>query len=306
MTRIPHDQNFKNVFLDFPVASLEWILPETIQTFGPVVKYDFSRQETKKDRLSDPHLALDMPILYTFQNNRRLLLWLMEFQEDKAKFSIHKLLRYTADKMSAHPDALVVPTVIFSDRRQWTTDVARCLDARLNGRVLLHFEYVLLKLYDFWARDFFDTRNPVVKILLPKMRYEPAERWEVVRQAYIGLYQLASPALFQKYVDFIDLYAEIGEEERDRILLEMEDRKETVMIKQILKEEGRKEGLVEARLDFLSRMLMKKYRRPMDDMKFLEGLRPEDQSELFDFMINCDSYSDIEKWIQRRKSGNMS
>ncbi len=301
-TNIPHDQNFKNLFLDFPLETLEWILPETIQSFGPVIKYDFSRQETRKDKLADGHLALDIPILYTFRNNRKLLLWLVEFQEDKSEFSIYKLLRYTTDKMEAYPDALVVPTMIFSDRRQWRKDVARYLDAQLNDRVLLHFEYVFLKLYDLWARDYFDSPNPVVKILLPKMRYEPEERWEVIRQAYIGLYQLASRTLFVKYTDFIDIYAEIDAAERDQILREMDNRKETVMIKQILKEEG----FQEERFKLLSRMLMKKYQRSINELSILEGLCSEDLLELFDLMIDCESYSEIKEWIRQRKSGNLS
>jgi hypothetical protein len=304
VTSISHDQNFKNLFLDFPVDTLKWILPETTRTFGPVVKIDFSRQESKKENLSDPHLALDMPILYTFRDSRQLLLWLVEFQEDKSKFSIYKLLHYTTDKMEAYPDALVVPTVIFTDRRQWTKDVVRYLDARLNDRVLLRFKYVFLKLFDHWARDYFDSRNPVVKILLPKMRYEPEERWEVIRQAYVGLYQLASRALFEKYTDFIDIYAEIDESERDQILREMEDREETIMIKQVLKEEGLQEGLQKGHFNMLSRVLLKKYQRPLHDMKTLKGLRPEDQLELLDFMLDCDSISEIEEWIRQRKSGN--
>ncbi len=79
MTQISHDQNFKNLFLDFPVEALEWILPETIRLFGPVAKYEFVRQESKKQKLSDAHFALDMPILFTFRNMKQLLLWLVEF-----------------------------------------------------------------------------------------------------------------------------------------------------------------------------------------------------------------------------------
>jgi hypothetical protein len=52
------------------------------------------------------------------------------------------------------------------------------------GRRLLNFEYVLLKLFDYKAWDYYDHPNPVVKILLPKMDYEPKERAEVIRQAY--------------------------------------------------------------------------------------------------------------------------
>jgi hypothetical protein len=55
--------------------------------------------------------------------------------------------------------------------------------------------------------------NPVVKILLPKMNYRKDERIEVIRHAYSGLFQLASRMLFDKYVDFIDVYAEVSDEE---------------------------------------------------------------------------------------------
>ncbi|GAG93041.1 unnamed protein product [marine sediment metagenome] len=57
-------------------------------------KVEFIRQEPKKRKLSDSKLVLDMPILFSFEN-QQLLLWLVEFQEDKANFSIYKLLRYT-------------------------------------------------------------------------------------------------------------------------------------------------------------------------------------------------------------------
>jgi len=104
---IPHDPNFKNVFQDFPKETLQWLFPCAEQNWGKIVSIDFTRQETKKHHLSDAGLELDLPILFRFEN-QQLLLWLVEFQEDKSKFSIYKLLRYTTDMMEAHPEALVV------------------------------------------------------------------------------------------------------------------------------------------------------------------------------------------------------
>ncbi len=306
MPNISHDQNFKNLVLDFPVETLQWVLPEAIERLGPVEKVEFTRQEPKKRKLSDSHLALDVPILFTFRGGQKLLLWLLEFQEDKAKFSIYKLLHYAADEMEAHPDAIVAPTVIFTDRRRWRKDVPRNLESRLGDRLLLHFKYIFLKLFDYDARDFFETRNPVVKILLPKMNYAPEERWEVIRQAYIGLFELASIQLFLKYTDFIDIYAEVSEHERERVIDEIQDREETVMIKQILMEEGWKEGRQEASFSLLSRLLTKKFQLSQDQIGMLDGLRPEDMFDLGEFMLECDSFEEIEKWIQRRKAGNLS
>ena len=197
---IPHDSNFKNLFKDFPRETLEWFFPQAEHTWGKIVSIDFTSQEPKKHHLSDAGLVLDLPILFHFEN-QQLLLWLVEFQEDKSKFSIYKLLRYTTDMMEAHPAALVVPTVLFTDRKKWRKSVPIELHTQINDRLFLHFEYVFHKLFDLNARDYYNMDNPVVKILLPKMHYEQHERIEVIRQAYKGLFQLASRGLFDKYVE---------------------------------------------------------------------------------------------------------
>ncbi len=116
MKQESHDHNFKNLFADFPKEALDWILPESTKKFGAILKIEFVRQEPKKRRLSDAHLALDMPILFSFEKGQ-ILLWLIEFQEDKNRFSIHRLLRYTADETEAYPKAAVIPTVLFTDRK---------------------------------------------------------------------------------------------------------------------------------------------------------------------------------------------
>ena len=167
---------------------------------------------------------------------------MVEFQEYKAKVSIYKLLRYTTDLMEAHPHALVIPTVLFTDRTNWRKDVVRKLQTKLNDRLFLHFEYMFFKLFDFNARDYYNIKNPVVKILLPKMNYKEDERIEVIRQAYSGLFQLVSHGLFDKYVDFIDVYAEVSKEEQESLYYEIIQHKETVMLAQYIRDRGMKEG----------------------------------------------------------------
>jgi len=247
MTKQSHDHNFKNLFIDFPKETLEWFFPQAQQNWGDVRKVEFVRQEPKKRKLSKPSLALDMPILFFFEN-QQLLLWLVEFQEDKAKFSIYELLRYTTDLMEAHPHALVIPIVLFTDRTKWRKDVLRKLETRLNDRLFLHFEYMFFKLFDFNARDYYNINNPVVKILLPKMNYKKEERIEVIRQAYSGLFQLASRMLFDKYVDFIDVYAEVSEEEQENLYHEIIQHKETAMLAQYIRDKGMQQGMQQGML----------------------------------------------------------
>ena len=76
------------------------------------------------------------------------------------------------------------------------------------------------------------------------MNYTPEERPEVIRQAYLGLYQLATPMLFDKYVDFIDLYAGVQDQEREELYRAIvEEKEETAMLAQYIKEKGFNEGM---------------------------------------------------------------
>ncbi len=100
MSQESHDHNFKNLLADFPKEALEWILPEATEKFGAILKIEFIRQEPKKRKLSDAHLSLDMPILFSFEKGQ-ILLWLVEFQEDKSRFSIYRLMRYVIDSAEA-------------------------------------------------------------------------------------------------------------------------------------------------------------------------------------------------------------
>jgi hypothetical protein len=244
------------LFQDFPEETLQWLFPQAEQNWGKIVSIDFTRQEPKKHHLSDAGLALDLPILFHFEN-QQLLLWLVEFQEDKSKFSIHKLLRYTTDMMEAHPSALVVPTVLFTDRKKWRKTVPLELHTQINDRLFLHFEYVFHKLFDLNARDYYNMDNPVVKILLPKMNYGKNERIEVIRQAYKGLFQLATRGLFDKYVDFIDVYSEISDQEQQQLYETIIQHKETAMLAQYIREKGRQEGMQKGRQEGMQKGMQK-------------------------------------------------
>ena len=145
--------------------------------------------------------------------------------------------------MEAYLRAMVLPTVLFTKRKKWRKDVVREIKSELAGRSYLHFEYQLVRLFDFNARDYYESQNPVVKILMPRMNYTFEERTEVIRQAYLGLYQLVTPLLFDKYIDFIDVYAGVQEEEREALTRAIEEKEETAMLAQYIREKGYQEGL---------------------------------------------------------------
>ena len=81
------------------------------------------------------------------------------------------------------------------------------------------------------------------------MNYAPEERLEVIRQAYRGLFELTAPMMFDKYVDFIDVYAGIREDEREAIFREITEQEDTIMLAQYIKDKGFQEGKLEGKLE---------------------------------------------------------
>ena len=81
------------------------------------------------------------------------------------------------------------------------------------------------------------------------MNYSPAERGEVIRRAYQGLFELVTPMMFDKYVDFIDVYAGIKEEEKQSLYQEIFEQEDTAMLAQYIREKGFQEGLVKGKLE---------------------------------------------------------
>ena len=298
MTKQSHDHNFKNLFQDFPREALELFYPRALELYGKLIEVSFVRQEPRKHQLSDAGLDLDMPVLFRFERGE-LLLWLVEFQEDKGKFSIYKLLRYTTDLMEAHPHAVVVPTVLFTDRKDWRKDVPRMLDNGLAGRTFVHFEYVCLRLFALEARDYYTVNNPVAKILMPKMQYPPSERLEVLRRAYLGLYQLASKTLFAKYVDFIDIYAQVQPEEQQALCAEIMENKETAMLAQYIKDMGRDEGMLFEAREMVNAALGVKFSRVPENISGrLGSINNRDiLKELHKKAILCDSLEQFEQGL---------
>nr|WP_320193465.1 hypothetical protein [uncultured Desulfobacter sp.] len=118
----------------------------------------------------------------------------------------------------------------------------RRLESRVADQLFVYFEYIHCKLFDFNARGFYTVNNPVVKILLPKMNYDPSERNKVIRQAYTGLFQVAALPLFEKYAVFIDVYAEVRPEEQRRLSQELIQHEDTAMLAEYLQDMGRKQG----------------------------------------------------------------
>ena len=84
-----------------------------------------------------------------------------------------------------------------------------------DTRDYLQFSYLAWPLFRLRAREYFDSPNLVARLNLPNMRYAPEEKVEVYAQAVRGLRTLEpDPERQIKYLDFVDIYAKLDDNER--------------------------------------------------------------------------------------------
>ncbi|NEV65162.1 DUF4351 domain-containing protein [Thiorhodococcus minor] len=207
-----HDQNFKNLILDYPRESIQFAAAAEAAGIDRGARILPIRQEQLQERLGERFRELDTPLLVEWPDGRReALLFVFEEETDPSRFSIHRLAHYCLDLAELIGTERVVPVVIFLHRGGYPEEL------RLGGdaHCYLHFRYLAWPLFGLRARDYFDSPNLVARLNLPNMAYAPEEKLEVYAQAVRGLLTLEpDPERRLKYLDFIDIYAELDDNER--------------------------------------------------------------------------------------------
>ncbi|WPL15615.1 hypothetical protein Thiowin_00521 [Thiorhodovibrio winogradskyi] len=209
-----HDQNFKNLILDYPRQAIEFAAASEAAKLDDSVRILPLREEQLKERLGDRFRELDVPLLLEWPDGRRqALLFVFEEETEPKRFSIHRLAHYCLDLAELYHTERVVPVVIFL--HPGTFDETLTLGS--DTRDYLQFSYLAWPLFRLQARAYFDSPNLVARLNLPNMRYAPEEKVEVYAQAVRGLRTLEPDHERQiKYLDFVDIYAKLNDNERQR------------------------------------------------------------------------------------------
>ncbi|WPL15614.1 hypothetical protein Thiowin_00520 [Thiorhodovibrio winogradskyi] len=209
-----HDQNFKNLILDYPRQAIEFAAASEAARLDDSVRILPLREEQLKERLGDRFRELDVPLLLEWPDGRRqALLFVFEEETEPKRFSMHRLAHYCLDLAELYHTERVVPVVIFL--HSGTFDETLTLGS--DTRDYLQFSYLAWPLFRLQARAYFDSPNLVARLNLPNMRYAPEEKVEVYAQAVRGLRTLEPDRERQiKYLDFVDIYAKLNDNERQR------------------------------------------------------------------------------------------
>ena len=280
---VSHDHNFKDLIVEYPRDALALFAADEAPQTEDAARITPVRQEQLKERLGDRFRELDTPLLVEWADGRReAILFVFEEESDERKFSIHRLAQYCLDLAVMFDTDRVVPVTIFL-RGTGVAPASLVLGTEL--RPYLTFDYLACALGDMPAERWLDSGNLVARVNLPNMR-SPAERkLDVYGQAVRGLLELEPDrGRREKYLEFIDIYADLTENELRRYRRERPEEGRVVAgLIQRAREEGMQQGHIEGERAVLERLLRHRF-----------GLLSPDVAE----RLSAASADDIEMWAE--------
>ena len=284
---VSHDQNFKNLILDYPGDALAFFAPEEAPLPDEAVRIIPIRQEQLQERLGDHFRALDTPLLVEWTDGRRqAILFVLEEESDWRKFSLRRLAHYCLDLSELFETDRVVPVAIFLR----DADAApAALTLGTERRPYLTFDYLACKLREIPAERWQQSNNLVARVNLPNLRGAEDRKVEAYARAVRGLFDLEPDGgRPEKYLEFIDIYADLTENDRRRYRRQYpEDSNTMAGIIQRARDEGMEQGMRRGRVEGKRAVLEKQLRRRF-------GLVPSGVTE----RLRRASANDIETWAE--------
>jgi hypothetical protein len=241
---VDHDQNFKNLVLDYPREAIAFFAEAEARNITPDVRITPVREEQLKERLGERFRELDVPLFVEWPDGRRgALVFIIEEESDPKRFSIHRLVHYCTDISELLSTLRVVPVVVFLRG----SPNHRSLSLGGDHDTYLSFHYLSIELSILPYQRYRDSTNIVVRLNLPNMRYAPEEKVEVYAAAVRGLASLEpDPERQRKYADFVDVYTALDDTERQRYEREYPDEAQIMSsFSHRFREEGMQKGMQE-------------------------------------------------------------
>ena len=137
---VSHDQNFKNLIVDYPRQALSFFAPEEAPPPGDEVRIMPVRQEQLQGRLGTRFRELDAPLLVEWTGGRRAaVVFAMEHESNARRFSPSRLAHYCLDLYELLGTDRVVPVTIFL---RDAAGAPGSLVLRTERRAYLTFDYL--------------------------------------------------------------------------------------------------------------------------------------------------------------------
>ncbi len=288
---VSHDQNFKNLILDYPRDVLAFFAAEEAPLPEDDVEIIPARQEQLQERLGTHYRELDVPLLVEWADGRReAILFVLEEETNWRQFSPRRLAHYCLDLTDLFQTDRVVPVTIFLR----DADAAPAsLTLGTERSPYLTFNYLTCKLREIPSERWLHSDNLVARVNLPNMRRPEGSKVEVYAQAVRGLLALERDADKRaKYIEFIDIYAGLTDNEFQRYQRQYPEESTTMAgVIQRARDEGMQQGMqrgmrqgrVEGERVVLERLLLRRF-----------GLLPPEVAE----RLSEATAADLETWAE--------
>lgn len=298
-----HDQNFKNLILDYPRQALEFFAAEEITEDLAQARIIPVRQEQLKERLGERFRELDVPLLAEWPNGEReAIIFVLEEESQNKRFSIHRLAHYCLDIAELMKTERVVPVVIFLEKG------ARPSRLTLGGdrHIYLDFNYLACDLKQLSAEDYKDSDNIVARLNLPNMQHPRQNRLKIYLAAQLGLIRNETNLnKIRKYIDFIDYYADLTEQELIEYQQHYQAKEGDIMgIAQVWMDQGiqqgRQEGEKKECITLVTRMLRRKFGLQTEleaALQRLTDLPKEKLEDLADALWDFSDIAELHAWL---------
>ena len=300
MAATSHDQNFKNLILDYPRDALAFFAAE--EAPAPEDKVDITpvRQEQLKERLGDRFRELDAPLMVEWCDGRReAVAFVVEEETEPRRLSRHRLAHYCLDLAQMLRTDRVVPVAIFL-RAGGAADAPAPLVLGTERRPYLTFDHLACRLAETPYERWRDSRNVAALVNLPNMRVAAERRVDAYAAAVRGLEAVEpDPDRRAKYMTFIDVYAELDEDEYRRYESDYPE-ESTVMAGVIerARDEGMERGVRQGRSEGERAVLERQLRRRFGPLsprtvERLRGATAGDLETWADNVLDADTLDDV-------------
>jgi hypothetical protein len=297
ITKINHDQLFKELLTTFFVEFLELFFPSVLE-YLDTDSIQFVDKELFTDVVGGEKKIMDIVALAKFQQQDYSFLIHIENESSSKTDFNQRLFRYFCSLFLRY-NRPIYPIVVFSyDSPQRLDKSDFVID--FPDKQVLKFDYEIVQLNRLNWRDFLQQKNPVAAALMAKMKIDPLDRPTVKAQCLRLLVTLKlDPAKMQLISGFVDTYLRLNSTERAIFQSELgtmktREQEQIMQITTSWKEEGRIEGQSNTILRQLNRKLGNLSEEISRQIKSLE---PNQLDTLTEDLLNFQTLDDLERWL---------
>ena len=305
MTRINHDQLFKELLTVFFVEFLELFFPAVLE-YLDTETIAFLDKELFINTVQGEKKIMDIVASAKFQQQDYSFLIHIENESKSNTDFNERLFRYFCTLFLRY-NRPVYPIVVFSyDKPKRLDKSSFVID--FPDKQVLNFDYEIVQLNSLDWRNFINQKNPVAAALMAKMDINVEDRPKVKAECLRLLVTLElDPAKMELISGFVDTYLNLDEAEetifQDELsTINIEEQEQIMEITTSWQRKGRLEGLEEGKVEGQSNTILRLLNRKFGSLDVttserIKALSASQLDSLTEDLLDFQSVEDLNNWL---------